>query len=60
MSVDQMIRRLQALPRDVRKLPVVSYEESLLVALEKPRVGYRDRHGVEVQDRRAGKPVLIL
>lgn len=38
MSVDEMIERLKALPDDVRKLPLVGYESSFLIELERPRI----------------------
>lgn len=60
MSVDEMIKKLKNLPDDVRKLPVVSYELSYLVELERPRIGYRDSHRREAANHRKGRRVVIL
>jgi hypothetical protein len=60
MSVNELIRLLQSLPENVRRLPAVSYDMSWLVELEKPRIGFRDKGRLEVADRRKGQRVVIL
>jgi hypothetical protein len=60
MSVNQLIRALQSLPANVRKLPAVSYEGPWLVEVEKPRVSYRDKRRVEVRSKREGTAVVVL
>lgn len=57
MNADELIAALQALPAKDRKLPVTSYESSLLVELERPRIGYRDEDKIEA---RAGERVVVL
>jgi hypothetical protein len=43
----------------MQQLPVVTYEGSLLLPVDGPRLTYRDRHGAETRARR-GKRVIIL
>ena len=61
MTGDALIRALQALPAEDRKLPVVSYElGALLVELERPRIGYRDHHQCETDAGCKHERVIVL
>jgi hypothetical protein len=61
MTGDALIRALQALPAEDRKLPVVSYElGALLVELERPRISYRDHHQLETHADRKHERVIVL
>jgi hypothetical protein len=61
MTGDALIRALQALPAEDRKLPVVSHEVgALLMELERPRIGYRDRTRREARAGREHERVIVL
>lgn len=59
MSVDEIIDRLKT-PRGHAKTAASSYEASFLIELERPWIGYRDRHRIEVQKRRESQRVVII
>lgn len=59
MRVHDLIARLQSLPKQHQRLPVVTYEGSLLLPVETPRLTYRSKQGSETRSP-LGKPVIIL
>jgi hypothetical protein len=61
MTANELIAALQALPAPDRKLPVCSYELSMLVELEPPRIGYRKRsdHQEAAVSRRHERVIVL-
>lgn len=60
MSVNQLIKLLQTLPAAVRKLPIVTYDWSWLVCVDKPTISFRDKKGLQVTSKRKGRRVVVI
>lgn len=61
MTANELIAALQALPARDRTLPVCSYELSMLVELEPPRISCRQRgNHQEVAVNRKHERVIVL
>jgi hypothetical protein len=61
MTVNELLDALQALPAQDRKLQVCGYEMSMLVELEPPRIGYRNRRNREERPAsRRHQRVIVL
>ena len=60
MTGNELIAAVQALSAEDRELPVVGYEGSFLIELERPRVTYRDAARLETHASLKTERVLAL